>query len=957
MSKSELEEYVQCLLDSGLATRDQVSTVLSKVLQEAQGEAVDRDYVARRFQAADLVTPWQHQKLLLGRYKGFFLGNYKLLDHIATGGMSNIYLAEHLQMKRRVAIKVLPPSLTENSSYLDRFYVESRAIARLDHPNIVRAYDIAKDGNFHFLVLEYVEGQDLRARVKKTGPLAIWDAVDYTRQAARGLAHAHERGIIHRDIKPANLLVDRRGVVKLLDMGLTRIREEGATSVTLMNNERLVGTIDFIAPEQSLDSHNVDTRADIYSLGCTLYYFLAGHAPFHEGNQGQRLMQHQFEEPESLRNLRPEVPEELEIIIRKMMAKKPQLRYQTAGELAEVLEQFLDEASRIHPSEDDPTNFTSEERPWKSLSANPRQPGEAGSTVFSHIGHELNYSDSASGALSGSKPSSLNEEDLVSLRRKLDTRRDALDGRESILSSREARLKQRAAQLDDQQAEIERKERIITAKESQIRHRESRLEVHNRRLSVDLQHFEHNRARFRKLEEMLEQRTRVYQAREHELRSREERFKARALKMKEHLKKLTLVVEQERKRMEEVLKREQDLNRLEEELREREAALLEHASNSSPVLKDDSDMAPGAGIPEAAPISDSEPSEERTLSMQFREEELAEVPNHPSSDLSSVTEENQPFEEEPKANKESESPIEVVSNPSPQSHPEESISENSGLLDELSAEIEYSEADIDSDVEREETAMSPSAEELKAMIQSTPAPAPPEVERETPSWDAFEAEKTTYGIGRTGFHSDGELEDAPEAEFLDSAQEESVFGSPFSDSSDDTGDGESANHHTPSQELIEFTDHPSSEEEESKESVDALRKLVKELAASPEEPPHSQQKQSLLEEAFSESPDDLSDSSDNLEPVYDAGDELYGSSAEMTLSVDKPAEVTFVNSEDEQEENSDAVLSPEDSIHQTNGASTGSEGSSSANPSSKEASEEDENEDSFTEEADLTSRQ
>jgi len=244
-------------------------------------------------------------------------------------------------MQRRVAIKVLPRHKVGDSSYLARFRREAQAVAALDHRNIVRAYDIDNEGNTHYLVMEYVAGRDLNTMVKNDGPLDYDDAADFIRQAAEGLQHAHDANLIHRDIKPANLLVDARGTVKILDMGLARFIDEEQASLTRVHDENVLGTADYLAPEQAQDSHTADHRADIYSLGCTLYYLLTGHPPFREGTLAQRIVKHQTEAPTSLYEDRPDAPQPLVDVCLRMMAKQPAARIQSAGEVARVLGTWL----------------------------------------------------------------------------------------------------------------------------------------------------------------------------------------------------------------------------------------------------------------------------------------------------------------------------------------------------------------------------------------------------------------------------------------------------------------------------------------------------------------------------------------------------------------------------------------------------------------------------------------
>ncbi len=300
----------------------------------------DLKKIASALLKQELVTPWHLEKLLTGKYKGFFLGKYKLLGHIGTGGMSSVYLAEHIRMHDKRAIKVLPRARVKDATYLARFQLEAKAIASLNHPNIVLAFDIDNEDDLHYIVMEYVDGVDLQVLVRRDGPLEPGTAALLIAQAADGLQHAHQRGVIHRDVKPANLLLDLDGRVRLLDMGLALVAAQEDMSLTVAHNENVLGTADYLAPEQALNSHKVDHRADIYGLGCTLYFLLTGKPPFPEGTLAQRIAKHQSQMPTPIRKLRSDCPGELEGICIKMIQKDPQFRYQSAEDVADALRKF-----------------------------------------------------------------------------------------------------------------------------------------------------------------------------------------------------------------------------------------------------------------------------------------------------------------------------------------------------------------------------------------------------------------------------------------------------------------------------------------------------------------------------------------------------------------------------------------------------------------------------------------
>ena len=343
--KLTAESFLTGIKQSGLAEPDAIETLVKSL----RGEGVDignSAALADAMVSKGVITPWQSEKLMQGKFKGFILGRYKLQNLLGKGEMSSIYLAEHTRMKRLCAIKVLPANKVRDTSYLGRFHREAQAVASLDHPNIVRAYDVDTETEggveIHFLVMEYIVGQDIEKLLESKQQFTVIEAVDYIRQAAEGLSHAHENGLVHRDIKPGNLLVDGKGVVKLLDLGLARFfRDTVSESLTIKHDEKVLGTADYLAPEQAVDSHAVDERADIYSLGCTLYFALTGHPPFTDGTLVQRLLAHQTKAPPPISRERADVPESLTTIISKMMQKRKEDRYQSAADAAAALSKWL----------------------------------------------------------------------------------------------------------------------------------------------------------------------------------------------------------------------------------------------------------------------------------------------------------------------------------------------------------------------------------------------------------------------------------------------------------------------------------------------------------------------------------------------------------------------------------------------------------------------------------------
>lgn len=339
-TRIDRERFLANLRQSGLVSSAQLQTVVPSLPQTHRGRLV-----ARAFVEQGLLTRFQAEMLLAGRTAGFTLGQYRILDQIGQGGMGRVFKALHLTMNRVVALKVLAPQFVETEKAQRLFRREMQAVARLNHPNIVTAHDASQVGDRCYLVMEYVDGPNLDRLVRDRGPLPIGQACDFVRQTALGLQHAHELGMVHRDIKPANLLVSttpgwRPGnVVKILDFGLARLgdgsADPGGSILTRANV--ILGTPDFVSPEQARDLNTADIRSDLYSLGCTFYFLLTGQVPFPGGSAMEKLVRHSTVQPRPVEQLRPEVPTAVAGIVQRLLAKDPRERYQTPGELANAL--------------------------------------------------------------------------------------------------------------------------------------------------------------------------------------------------------------------------------------------------------------------------------------------------------------------------------------------------------------------------------------------------------------------------------------------------------------------------------------------------------------------------------------------------------------------------------------------------------------------------------------------
>ncbi|MGE3806302.1 MAG: serine/threonine-protein kinase [Gemmataceae bacterium] len=347
MAGPSVKQFLELLRQGRILDSEQLDVVTREILPKmADPRGLARELVKRGY-----LTAFQVNQVSQGRVKDLLVGQYLIMERLGEGGMGQVYKARHQAMGRVVALKVMRPERLANQDSINRFRREIRAAAQLSHPNVVLAYDADEVNGQHYFAMEFVEGIDLSRLVKARGPLPIKAACEYILQAAQGLKHAHERGLVHRDIKPANLLVTplpHKGnepvTVKILDMGLARVGEisDDSAYTQLTQDGKVVGTPDYIAPEQARDSRKADIRSDLYSLGCTLYYLLTAKVPFPGGGSVmEKLMKHQMEEPVPIETIRPEVPESLRAILKKLITKRQEDRYQTPSQLVAALEPLV----------------------------------------------------------------------------------------------------------------------------------------------------------------------------------------------------------------------------------------------------------------------------------------------------------------------------------------------------------------------------------------------------------------------------------------------------------------------------------------------------------------------------------------------------------------------------------------------------------------------------------------
>jgi serine/threonine protein kinase len=347
------------LLRSRLLSVDEAKAMFARWNAEAKDQASNLVKFAAWMVTNKYVTDYQAQLLARGHADGFFLNDYRILDRLGKGRMAGVYKAQY-RTGPVVAIKVLPPSKAKDATLLARFQRESKLATRLRHPNIVRTFQVGQAGELHYLVMEYLVGETLEEVLAKRKSLPPAEAAQLAYQALQGLQHIHEQGLVHRDLKPSNLMLTPapgastlQSTLKILDIGLGRVMEEGLEVDTGLTGEGvLLGTPDYMAPEQARDPRATDIRADIYSLGCVLYHLLTGQPPFPDTNIISQMIRHASETARPLAQFNPAIPDGLQAIVNWMIAKTPEGRYPTPARAASALEVFL-AAGAIQPSSPD----------------------------------------------------------------------------------------------------------------------------------------------------------------------------------------------------------------------------------------------------------------------------------------------------------------------------------------------------------------------------------------------------------------------------------------------------------------------------------------------------------------------------------------------------------------------------------------------------------------------------
>ncbi len=330
-------DLLPVIRNSGVVSEKVLAEIKSKVLQG--NYPMDSVALAECLVRDKILTSYQVKRFLSNRSNGLIVGRYVILDRIGSGSMGRVYKAHHVMMDRVVALKIISPEIASNERVVARFHREMKLVGRLDHPNVVRAFDADQIHKVLYIVMEYVPGFSLGERLKK-GPIPALEMVDYAAQAALGLAHAHEQGIVHRDIKPSNMLLNREGRLKILDLGLGVLMEADNSATFATADGIAVGTVDYMSPEQAC-GRDVDGRSDLYGLGCAMYHLMTGKLPFPGPTPIERLGKRISGRHIPITEHLPDLPSNFVRILDKMLAHKPHERFSSAAELADALQGLI----------------------------------------------------------------------------------------------------------------------------------------------------------------------------------------------------------------------------------------------------------------------------------------------------------------------------------------------------------------------------------------------------------------------------------------------------------------------------------------------------------------------------------------------------------------------------------------------------------------------------------------
>lgn len=336
--------------ESGVLTERQLAELKAKILTGEYPN--DSIALANRLVKEEILTEYQIRRFLNNKSHGLVVGRYVILDRLGSGSMGRVYKAHHLMMDRFVAIKIIAPEIVTNEKVVARFQREMKLVGRLDHPNVIRAFDADQINKVLYIVMEYVQGESLGQRLLR-GPIPAPAMADFGAQAALGLAHAHAQGIVHRDIKPSNLLLTEDKQIKVLDLGLGVLMEADSTTSFATADGIAVGTVDYMSPEQAC-GRDVDGRSDLYSLGCSIYHLVTGKVPFPGDSPIERMGKRISGRHVPVPDVRPDIPAAFVRVLDKLLASKPQDRFQTAAEAAEALQALTRPKPRSAPAHSPP---------------------------------------------------------------------------------------------------------------------------------------------------------------------------------------------------------------------------------------------------------------------------------------------------------------------------------------------------------------------------------------------------------------------------------------------------------------------------------------------------------------------------------------------------------------------------------------------------------------------------